>query len=152
MTTTERLVKAYGNPHDTVAFTKRNLVTWPLPAAMAAVWPKFAGHVITRITINKALIGPLTAVFAELIETGLVKELKTYDGAYNYRPQRGSNALSMHAYGLALDFNAQTNGLGKPVTFSQKFLDVWRRHGWTCGADFPMPRTDGMHMEYTKTP
>lgn len=152
MTTPERLAAKYGNPHDVESFTARNIVTWPLPPAMAAVWPKFAGHIITRITINKAIIGPLCAVFLDLIDTGLVKELKTYDGAYNYRTQRGATALSMHAFGVALDFNAATNGLGKRVTFSPAFLDVWRKHGWTCGADFKAPRVDGMHFQYDKTP
>lgn len=151
MSTYDRLVAAYGDPHQQQAFAKRNLITWVLPTWLAAVWPRFAGQVITRITINKALIDPLCAVMRELIATGLIKELQTYDGAFVYRNQRGSTALSIHAFGLALDFNAATNGLGKKVNFSQKFLDVWRRHGFTVGADFKGARIDGMHFEYTKT-
>ena len=151
-TTYDRLVAAYGDPHQQPAFAARNLTTYSLPTDVAKVWPPFAGHPITRITVNKAVIPPLLKVFAELVATGLVRELKTYDGGYNYRPQRGSTRLSMHSFGVALDFNAATNGLGKPVTFSAAFLGVWRRNGWTCGADWKMPRTDGMHFQYTILP
>jgi hypothetical protein len=32
------------------------------------------------------------------------------------------------------------------VKWSEKFLDVWRRNGWDCGADWNTV-LDGMHFE-----
>jgi hypothetical protein len=75
------------------------------------------------------------------------------------RKQRGSNSISKHSFGIALDFNAAWNPLvrgvtpatrGKlraaKVTWSEDFLDVWRNNGWECGADWQTV-LDGMHFE-----
>lgn len=101
-----------------------------------------------RIYCHKNLANELRTVFKALQAKNLLKEIETFDGCFMPRYIRGYEAqkiMSIHCWGLAVDFNAATNGLGKPVTFSQEFLQVWRDCGWTCGADFK--RLDGMHFE-----
>jgi hypothetical protein len=65
----------------------------------------------------------------------------------------------MHSFGIAIDMNAAWNPLLRGVhpnkrselrkeyvKWSEKFLDVWRRNGWDCGADWNTV-LDGMHFE-----
>jgi hypothetical protein len=154
MTDTQRCLKKYGDP-STKTFRDKWIVLYDFPAWMDAIFPKYQGQAVTRQWVNKDLKAPLEAVFAELLSTGLHKELKTFDGLWNVRLKRGINEYSIHSWGLALDFNAALNPLGvkwgtRPGMFSKAFLDVWRRHGFTCGADFS--RGDSMHMQYTPIP
>lgn len=101
----------------------------------------------TKMYVNKDIVMPLDMVFVALDSAGLIGELKTFDGCFNIRDVRGRvGKSSIHSWGLALDFNALENPLGGPVAFSREFLDVWRGHGWTCGADFQ--RLDGQHFQY----
>lgn len=155
MTDSQLCIQHYGNPESS-AFVSKWLQRFTLPADVAAVWPHYPGldKPITAIYMNKFAFEPLIAVIRELIQTGLIKELLTYDGCLNVRLKRGVNEYSIHSWGLALDFNAALNPLGqrmgsKPKMFTPAFLAVWRKHGWTCGADFSRP--DGMHFQYTNT-
>ena len=152
MVTESRLIAAYGNPREKDAFAAKNLTTWALPDWLKGHWPRYLGQVVLHFTINKFIIPALKNVMRDLIALDLIHELHTFDGCYALRDQRGApGVLSMHAFGLAIDFNAATNRLGGSVHFSPAFLAVWRAHGWTCGADFHGSRVDGMHFEYTKT-
>lgn len=148
--TEQRLTARYGDPHQEAAFVARNILQYKLPDWLRPHWPRYDGKTVTSIQINRAIIPHLEAVMRDLIALGLIHELKEYGGGYNYRKQRGADALSLHAFGVALDFNQHTNTLGGRVTFSAAFLAVWRAHGWTVGADFHGKRVDGMHYEYTK--
>jgi hypothetical protein len=64
--------------------------------------------------------------------------LNQFAGAYNYRPMRGSTkTLSMHAYGAAVDFDAQRNSLhetARTARFARReykpFIDIFYDHGW----------------------
>ena len=60
---------------------------------------------VTRIEMHTFAWEPFCAVFRELIATGLVKELHTYDGCGNLRKKRGINEWSIHSWYLALDFD-----------------------------------------------
>lgn len=155
MGTTQQLLARYGNPvTDPKAFTAKWTTLFVFPPWMAAIFPPYLGKPVTRQYVNKDVVAPLTAVFHELLTTGLCKELKTFDGCWNIRNQRNSTVPSVHSWALAFDFNAALNAMGRapyqPGMFSRAFLDVWRRNGFTCGADFQAPRFDAMHFEYVK--
>lgn len=151
MSDTSQCLAHYGDPSQ-AAFQSKWLIRHELPAAVKPHFPKYGNISPTAIYMNKFAAASLDAVLLELVATGLHKEFKTYDGCLNLRLKRGLNEYSIHSWGLALDFNAALNPLGvrwgsKPGMFSKAFLDVWRRHGWTCGADFS--RGDSMHFQYT---
>lgn len=151
MTDTQRCLAHYGDP-STKAFRDAYIVLYTFPDWLAKIFPPYAGKPVTRQYVHKALIAPLEAVFKELLSTGLYKELKSFDGLWVVRLKRGINEYSIHSWGLALDLNASRNPLGvkwgsKPGMFSASFLAVWRKHGFTCGADFS--RGDAMHFQYT---
>jgi hypothetical protein len=98
-------------------------------------------------------------VLHQLKDCGRIDEIRTWDGLYNVRYMRGSKTvLSRHSWGLAVDLNATWNPLvsvtpqnraemrKKYVKWSEKFLKIWRKNGFDCGADWKT-RLDGMHFE-----
>lgn len=140
----------YGDP-STVAFEDHWLEIYAIPADIVSHFPPYPGvpHV-TRIQMNRVAWEPFCAVFRQLIATGLVRELHTYDGCVNVRRKRGLGDWSIHSWGLALDFDQALAPLGSHTPhFSQAFLQVWRDHNWECGADWT-GRPDPMHFQFTK--
>ena len=153
MTDSQSCLAHYGNP-TTPAFEAKWLVRHPLPAAVIPYFPPYGNIHPTAIYMNKFATAALDAVLLELLATGLIKELKTYDGCRVIRPKRGINEYSVHSWGLALDFNAALNPLGvkwgsKPGMFSKAFVAVWEKHGWVAGIRWA--RADGMHFQLTTT-
>jgi hypothetical protein len=88
----------------------------------------------------------LPRVFETLIARNLIIGLKTFDGCWNVRPMSGSSkSLSVHSWGLALDFNAAQNPYGGKITFSDEMIIAWADCGWESGAIWNTP--DGMHFQ-----
>lgn len=152
---TQLLLAKYGNPAASkaaeAAFTAKHMVLYNFPDWLQPHWPKYMKQGVKRQWVNEDVVAPLEAVFRELISTGLVKELKEYNGCWNIRKMRGSDQPSSHSWGLAFDFNATANALGRKWTpgqhgmFSKAFVDVWKKHGFMAGADFP--QGDAMHYQ-----
>lgn len=90
-------------------------------------------------------------VFELLAKEGLWQHLKTYDGGYAWRQQRGSTSkLSMHAFGAALDFNEATNKQGTPGDMHPGVVQIFEACGWTWGGRFQGSRIDPMHYQFPK--
>lgn len=72
-----------------------------------------------------------------------------YSDAYNHRLIRGSaDRWSNHAYGAAIDFDAEHNGLNTGHgTMPQVVIDAFKRQGALWGGDY-RGRTDPMHFEF----
>ena len=154
MLTSNDFYNKYGHPDK-----RKNLVMWDVPAELEI------GVIPKRIYCNKDLIAPLEQAFRSLIATGAVKELKTWDGCYNYRPIRGYEKkyeaamkagrlqlavkyLSIHSWGMAIDVNAFENGLGKEPKLSKKFVKCFTDAGLEWGGSWT--RKDGMHFQVAK--
>lgn len=72
-----------------------------------------------------------------------------WSGTYNPRNMRGLNAISMHAYGLAIDFDAPHNALHATNHFFQRgnpLVDAFLAERWTWGGDW-QTRPDAMHFQ-----
>lgn len=65
---------------------------------------------------------------------------------YAYRVIAGTNTLSTHAFGIAVDINAPFNGRGGRGNIPMKFVRVMRRWGFEWGGDWDY--TDPMHFEW----
>lgn len=144
MKTQTQLIKAMGNPYTArLKFEKKFMDLWDIPDDINKAIPALPN----KLYINYLIIQPLEDTFRELIASGLHKEIKTFDGCFNVRVKRGSEGISTHAWGIAVDLNATWNPFRGKVTWSKKFLDVWRRNGWICGADWSEKSRDGMHMQ-----
>lgn len=149
MSTTAKLVKKYGNPTiDPLSFERKHMISFDIPNDINAAIPALPN----RIYCNKDLAKPLEKVLRALIEQGLHKEIKTWDGCFNIRKQRGSSVISTHAFGMAIDMNAAHNPFRHTreqciakglIPFTKEFVAVWEKNGWTS-----LP-SDLMHFQYT---
>lgn len=135
MVTPAQALAKYGQPEK-----QKNLVLWDVPEHLEI------GIIPKRLYCNRDMIIPLTKAFGVLISTGKVKELKTFDGCFNIRLQRGSRtAASLHSWGIAIDVNAAWNGLGKVPQLSAGFVKCFTDNGFDWGGNFK--RLDGMHFQ-----
>ena len=118
------------------------LVLWDVPKHLEI------GMIPKRIYCNKDLIGPLSKAFENLIKTGHVNELKTWDGCFNIRKIRGGSAMSLHSWAIAVDVNAFENGLGREPKLSAGFVKCFTDAGFDWGGLWR--RKDGMHFQLSR--
>lgn len=137
MVTPQQALAKYGNPTK-----ENNMVVWDVPQALEI------GVIPKRIYCNKDMIIPLTNAFTNLITRRFVDELKTFDGCFNIRPQRGSTVTSLHSWGIAIDVNAAWNALNATPTLSAGFVKCFTDAGFDWGGTWQ--RKDGMHFQLSK--
>lgn len=135
MVTSNDCLKKYGEPSE----NNKCMVLFDVPAELEI------GLIPKRIYCNKDLVDPLTKAFKNLIDTGCVKEIKTWDGCFNIRKKRGLSSMSLHSWGLAVDINAFENGLGDEPKFSKEFVKCFTDAGFDWGGTWK--RKDGMHFQ-----
>lgn len=138
MVTSAQCLAKYGEP----SVKNKWLVLWDVPAELEI------GIIPKRIYCNKDMVGPLTQAFKNLIATGAVKELKTWDGCFNIRKMRGLSSMSLHSWAIAIDVNAFENGLGHVPKLSAKFVKCFTDAGFDWGGTWK--RKDGMHFQLAK--
>jgi hypothetical protein len=138
MVTDKDCYTKYGDPNK-----HPNMVMWDVhPDLEIGVIPK-------RIYCNRDLVDPLKQAFVNLIKTGYVDDLKTWDGCFNIRYVRGSKTrMSLHSWGIAVDVNAFENGLGQPPKLEQGFVECFTAAGFDWGGRWKRP--DGMHFQLSK--
>lgn len=136
MVTSKQCLKKYGEPSP----SNPHLVLWDVPTSLEI------GVIPKRIYCNKDLVGPLQQAFENLIATGYVSELKTWDGCFNIRKKRGLSSMSLHSWAIAVDVNAFENGLGKTPKLSPGFVKCFKDAGFDWGGDWTT-RKDGMHFQ-----
>jgi hypothetical protein len=70
-------------------------------------------------------------------------------GCYNYRPSSGnSRVLSLHSYGIAIDWDPLHNPHQRPLTktLPDWWYLIWAQNGWSDGRHFKTP--DPMHVQF----
>lgn len=137
MVTSAQCLRKYGNPEE-----EHNMIVWDIPNELEI------GVIPKKLYCNKDLVAPLTQAFKNLIATGYVKELKTWDGCFNIRKKRGLTSMSLHSWGIAIDVNAAWNGLGKTPVLSAGFVKCFTDAGFEWGGTWT--RKDGMHFQLAK--
>jgi len=108
------------------------------------------GFIPKKVYCNKVMQEPLLQAFKNLIATGHVKELKTWDGCFNIRKKRGATSASLHSWGIAVDLNAAWNGFGKEPKLSAGFVKCFTDAGFDWGGLWKTK--DGMHFQLAKLP
>ena len=138
MVTSQQCFKKWGDPltpNDEGLY----MIMWDVPAELEI------GVIPKKLYCNKAMITPLSKAFKALIDTGYVKELKTWDGCFNIRKKRGLASQSLHSWGIAIDVNAFENQLNQTPKLSQGFVKCFTDNGFDWGGTWT--RKDGMHFQ-----
>jgi len=103
--------------------------------------------ILGRVTCNKYLMPQLRGALAEVQASGLAASIhpSEYAGCYYPRFIAGTNTLSNHAFGLALDMNVPGNLRGTAGDMDRAVVAVFKRWGFAWGGDWNY--TDPMHFE-----
>ena len=135
MVTSKQALAKYGDPN-----LQRAMTMWDVPGYMEI------GVIPKRIYCNRDMIEPLSKAFHNLIQTGHVSELKTWDGCFNIRKKRGLSSMSLHYWGIAIDVNAFENQLNQTPKLSPGFVKCFTDAGFDWGGVWKS-RPDGMHFQ-----
>lgn len=139
MLTAADCTKKYG-----IAEHEAGMVLWDVPTELEI------GVIPKRIYCNRDMVAPLGIAFRNLITSGCVKELKTWDGCFNIRNKRNGRSMSLHSWGVAIDVNAAWNRMGAKSTLSEKFVKCFKDAGFDWGGDWSTP--DAMHFQLSRLP
>lgn len=143
----QSMVKFYGRPGD-----ERNLTVIEFP------FPTFYGGKRVKTTrVHKRCAESLLRVLNGIqkgfgADREIMEEAEDYGGCYNFRNSRGSTTLSKHAWGAAIDYDADDNGFrdhwplvaDMPIWIMEEFaLEGWISAGAFWGYD-------AMHFQATR--
>ena len=116
------------------------LVSVPVPENYPL---KYDGKRVKSIRVHKLAADRLEAALKDIINhygediEKVAPGACVYDGSYYYRNTRNSSSMSIHSWGLALDFDAGNNGLktsAPKARLSQDiynpFFDILQHHGF----------------------
>lgn len=137
----------YGEPGD-----ERNLVTVEFPFRML-----YDGKAVTRTRVHRkcadSLLRVLTSIrgmFADAPD--IVDEATDYAGCFNFRPKRGGTSWSLHAWGAAIDLDADENTFRDawPIKADMpiEIMEAFAREGWISAGAFW--GYDAMHFQATR--
>jgi hypothetical protein len=102
-----------------------------------------------RVTCNRRMLPQLRRALADVERRGLARLIDPGDYAGCYAPRRipSTGSLSLHALGLAVDFNASTNAQYAHGDQDPRLVRIMERHGFTWGGRWPTA-PDPMHFEF----
>jgi len=150
MVTSAQCLKKYGDPNLLETQTK-NFQIWlvdeDIQKAFSHVRFSAVGTIgfPKKIFVNKDFQPVLEKALRNVIDRGLAKEMKTWDGCFIIRQKRGLSSLSIHSWANAIDVNAAENGLGKEPKLSDAFVKCFTDAGCDWGGTWT--RKDGMHFQ-----
>jgi hypothetical protein len=98
---------------------------------------------------HKAMVPQLYAALQEIIDEGLYGHFKPEQFGGCWVPRHilwnPDRSLSMHAWGLAIDFNVQDNWFGETPQMDPRIVKIFEKWGFEWGGHWSTP--DGMHFE-----
>ena len=120
----------------------------------------YEGKPVRTIRVHRCIAGHVQAALAEVLEYYGPEAihrlgLDDYGGSYNYRSTASGKSLSMHAWGIALDFAPRANAyavkspraaLSHPDC--EKWWQIWESHGAVLlGRE---RNVDWMHLQFAR--
>lgn len=133
-----------------------NLVrTAPLAGIAGTAICGMPGTFSGRALVHRRIKPFLEEAFARIAARSLSGRILCWGGSYVPRRQRGSNALSRHAYGIAFDINVAWNPYKKtpaPAGTPGSVLELvplFEECGFYWGGRFSK-NPDGMHFEFNR--
>lgn len=112
---------------------------------------------VPKLYVHRKIVEPLRAALDKSAE--MMGWHPTTIGCFAVRNKRGGSGLSLHAFGAAVDVDADTNPMlldcppsdprrvtGK--TIPDEVVDIWRAEGWNWGGGWQGSRYDPMHFQF----
>lgn len=131
-------------------------VTTPFPLALAWDPTRRVSRVTCHEKVSDSLDRILKAILAHYgtAEKVARARMHLYGGCYEFRRISGRTALSLHAYGAAVDLDPLSNPLGKahdPAAgmMPMEVVEIFEEERWTWGGRF-RSRPDCMHFQAAK--
>lgn len=85
-------------------------------------------------------------------QCGVMEEAENYGGCYNFRLKRGGTSYSLHAYGAAIDLDADDNAFRDAwplrADMPLEIMEEFAREGWIAAGAFW--GYDAMHFQATR--
>lgn len=112
--------------------------------------------ILGAVTCHETVVEMLRGAMNELVDDGLehLVDPAGFAGCWNPRYIRVTTGrpagISRHAWGAALDLNADSNPVGSAGTQDPRLIAVMGDWGFTWGGDWLVP--DPMHFEYGVAP
>lgn len=130
--------------------SRRNLAPPALRAALPFPLPLSwdPAQQVRNLYCHRRLASVFPAVFAEIERRGLRDKLRTYGGCFNFRSKRSGSKLSTHAWGIAIDLNPETNGMGRDGDMAPGIVKVFESFGFTWGGRWSGRGKDPMHFQF----
>ena len=113
------------------------------------------GMTVTRVAVHRKAALCLSNALVEINRADLWDFLSPYGGGFTFRRTRGASSLSMHALGLALDFDPDGNPYhGDPNTSrfgasgeGRAVVRLFELYGWYWGGRFKT-NPDSQHFQF----
>jgi LysM repeat protein len=118
--------------------------TLPFPITLS--WD--ATKQVRTLYCHKKLTGRFEAVFREIERRGLRERVRTFGGCFNFRAKRSGSKLSTHAWGIAIDLNPETNGMGRDGDMAPGIVKAFEDAGFTWGGRWSGRSKDPMHFQF----
>ena len=118
----------------------------PLPFPIALSWDP--AKQVRNLYCHRRLVPVFPAVFAEIERRRLRGKVRSFGGCFNFRAKRSGNKLSTHAWGVAIDLNPETNGMGREGDMAPGIVKVFESFGFTWGGRWSGRGKDPMHFQF----
>jgi len=154
------IIKTYGNPDENgdhvldPEWHSAETEIFQLPFPMRLAWDK--NKEVYRIRAHKLVGAVIVDALQEIRDYRgyhyLVENtLDILGGVYNFRFQHGTDYLSTHAWGIAIDINTHLGEMGVKPTMPAFIVEAFKKRGFEWGGDWPgmNPKWpyDGMHFQ-----
>lgn len=145
------MIDKYGIPNQSGTYLAYAKIPFPLVIA----WDH--SQTVSRIRCHKLEVANVEAIFNDILKAYGQEKIKAlgidlFGGCFNYRPMRGGNTWSRHAWGTAIDLDPARNQLhqqGDSAQFAKKeyrkMIDIFEAHGWLSLGR--LKNYDWMHCE-----
>ena len=113
---------------------------------------KYNGLPVNTVRCHRLIASSLVEIIDEIASSSAAWILGQYAGCYNVRPMRDGSRLSKHAWGIAVDFAPDTNGLRthwpRAATMPIEAMEAFAKRGFLSAGAFWS--RDAMHFEATR--
>ena len=120
----------------------------------------YEGRPVRTIRVHEAVALHVQSALREVLEHYGEEEIRRlglnlYGGSYHYRTTSSGKALSIHAWGIALDFSPEQNAYGQRApraTLSHPDCEAWWRI-WESHGAVSLGRSrdyDWMHLQFAR--